>query len=122
MTKATLTIGERLGAVRILNDGKFTNLELASVLEDIKKFAVSEEDWAAANLRKTPSDEDIKALPPEERLKTAQTWNWDETVEKEVEISADTASYIVGEIKKKSDAKELTLADAALITLQKKLS
>ncbi len=116
-----LTIGERLGAINILNAGKFSNEQLASVLDDIKKLAISEEDWKTANLTKTPSDEEVKNMSPEQRAITQQTWKWDEKVEKTLELTVETSALLLEKIREKSTNKELTLQDGALLTLQKKI-
>jgi hypothetical protein len=121
MKTIEITIGERVVAINILNAGKFDNRQLAYVLEDIKKLAVTPEEWEQSNLKKTPSDEELNGLSAEERAKTPQTWKWDETVTKQVELSQETVDYLKGAIKQKSDAKELTLQDAAVVTLDKKL-
>lgn len=115
------TIGERVAAVGLLNAGKFNNLALSDVLSDIKKFAVTEEEWAQANLTKTPTDEQIAALDPEARKGAAQTWTWDETILKTLDLEQGTVDALQALIKEKSDNKELTLQDAALLSLQKKL-
>lgn len=117
MKTISATIGERVAAVGLLNAGKFSNSVLAIVLDDIKKFAVTEEEWKKANLVKTPSDEEIRNLPAD----TRQTWRWDETLTKDIELQKETVSSIVEMINAKSDAKELTVNDAAVLTLQAKL-
>lgn len=124
MTKSvTLTLGERVAAVGLLNIGKFNNSTLAVILDDIKKVAVTPEDWTAANLVKTPTDEEIAALPAEEKATARQSWKWDENekTEKTIELEQGTVDALTEMIKEKSDAKELTLADGAMVTLQKKL-
>jgi hypothetical protein len=104
-----LTIGERVKALAILDGFKGSLATLATLLEDVKNFAISEEEWTAANLVKTPQADGTV------------TWKWDDTGEKPIEAQAATITFLKDEIKKKSDANEITLADVSLISLDKKL-
>ncbi len=121
-TVKQLTIGERLAAINLLNAGKFNNSTLAVVLEDIRKFSMTEEDWTAANLVKTPTDEEVAALSPEERKVSSQTWKWDETLFKDVELEQGTVDALKSAIQERSDSNSLTLQDGPLLSLQKKLN
>ena len=121
-TSITVTIGERLAALGLLNAGKFNNSTLAVVLDDIKKIVITEEEWEKAGLVKTPSDASVAEMTPEERAKVSRTWNWNEVgMEKEVELGKETLDALRQMIDEKSEAKELTIADGALISLQAKL-
>lgn len=124
MTKnVSLTIGERVAAISLLNEGKFNNATLAVVLDDIKKIAVTPEDWAGANLVKTPTDEQVSLMTQEERAATNQTWKWnDDAAMKEVELGQETIDFLHNEIKRKGDALELSISDGAVLTLDKKLT
>lgn len=119
--KLELTIGERLAAIRIFDAFKGGLSTLSILLEDVKAFTITPEEWKAANLRKSPTDEDLAAMDPEARSKVNQTWNWDDVGSKEVTVQDPTLEYLVSAIKKKSDEGDVTLADVALITLDKKL-
>lgn len=124
MKSLTLTIGERVAAVSLLNDPNtgFSKSTLAFVLEDIKNLVMSDEDWATADLVKTPSDEAVKEMTPEEREKAQQVWKWNEEGnEKEIDLNKETVDTLVSLINKKSDAGEMKLSDGALMTLQDKL-
>ena len=107
----TFTIGERLAAIGILNAFKGDLSQLVVLMDDIKKFAISETEWKVADLKKTPTGDG------------KETWQWTDTEKqaKKIELATETAAYILAQIKEKSDKKELTLADAALLTLKKKL-
>lgn len=104
-----LTIGERIKALAILDSFKGSLATLAVLLEDVKDFAVSEEEWTAANLVKTPQADGTV------------TWKWDDVGAKDVKAQKATVDFLLDEIKKKSDANEITLADVSLISLDKKL-
>lgn len=115
------TIKERLAAVGLLNAGKFNNSTLAVVLDDIKTISMTEEEWVAANLTKTPNDEEMRAIIAADPKATVdQVWNWQE-VNKDIELQAGTVDALLGIIKEKSDGNELTVSDAALLSLQAKL-
>ena len=124
MTKElTLSIGERLGGLKILNEFKGSLSTLATILDDVKKFNVTSDEWIAAGLTKTPTDEEIKALSDEQKKTASQVWKWNDT-EKELKtftIEQSTADYLAEKIDEKSKAGEITVADVALITLDKKL-
>lgn len=106
-----LTIGERAAALRIL-DAFHGGLNLMRVLlEDIKLLAISQKEWEEAKLVKTPNPGG------------GEQWNWDEElVKKDVTLQPETVAFLKSEITRKSEANELTLADVALSTLEKKLA
>lgn len=105
----SLTIGERLAALKMFDAFKGSVTALASLMDDIKQFPISSEEWETAKLVKTPNADGT------------EQWNWDDTGVKEITVQESTLTYLVDEIKKKSDAGEVTLADLALVTLEKKL-
>ena len=115
--KVTLTLGERVEMAKILNAFKGELTQLSTLLDDIKNIAITEEEWKNANLVKTP------VMSPEGEPTDKEQWNWTDGEEqlKEMDLSDSTVNYLNSEIQKKSDAKEITLADTALITLQPKL-
>lgn len=104
----TLTIGERLAALKIF-DG-FTGgsvLQLGAIMDDIKAFPITEEEWTAAD-RKI------------EKTETGETWKWDETkVNKDITLQDVSAEYLAKTISAKTD---VTAKDIHLVTLNKKLS
>ncbi len=105
-----LTIKERVDALKLFNEFK-GNLELMAVLlEDVKPFAVQEAEWTEAKLVKTPGADG------------SESWQWDDTVVlKDIELQSKTVEYLKGKIKAKSEAGEITIADVALASLDKKL-
>lgn len=108
--KIELKIGERIAALKILNGFKGDIVTLKSILDDVKQFPVSDEEWKKAVLVKTPAENG------------QENWSWkDEVVVKEITLQAETSKFLKDEIKRKSDASEITVADAALITLNEKL-
>ena len=107
-----LTIGQRVATLKLFDAFKGSLETLATLLEDVKQFSVSEEEWATANLTKTPSEDG----------NTIQ-WKWDDDkVSKEIVLQKPTADFLEAEIMRKSAAGEITLADVALIEVNKKLN
>ena len=115
-TKITLTIGERLAALKIFDSFKGNISELATILDDVKRLAINKEDWDKAG-RKIIRSKDAEG-------KDAESWQWneeDKATYKEVELGSESVSYLLKSIKERSDKGEITLTDGALISLQKKL-
>lgn len=108
--KVSLNLGERVAALKIFDAFKGNISTLAVLIDDVKLFTVSEEEWKTAGLVKTQSADG-----------TQESWKWNEVVEKEIEIQKESLAYLLAKIKEKSDANEITLADLALMSLEKKL-
>ncbi len=110
----TLNISERISGLAILNAFKGNLDKLAIILEDIKGFTVTDEEWEKA---------ERKIIPSTDGSGNSQ-WIWSDEKggTKEISISGDTADYIRQTIKEKSDKGEFTLQDKAFITLQAKLA
>ncbi len=119
MTKElSFTISERVAISKILNEFKGTLTVLAILLDDIKKIAITPEEWEKAGLKKTPVL-DAQGTPTGQ-----ENWNWNDGVEglnKTVELNSETTLFLLNEIKAKEDKKEITMADISLITLKAKL-
>ncbi len=105
-----LNISERLYAIRILNDFKGGLDVLATVLEDIKPIAITDEEWLKAE-REITGDGD----------NTTWKWNDEKGGDKEISLQKDTLNYLKKTLDKKNDAGEFGLADKAVISLRKKL-
>lgn len=105
----SLLIGERLAAMKIFDTFKGSLDTLAVILEDIKQFTVTEEEWKAANLVKTPGKDGT------------ETWNWDDTTTKDITIQEASLKFLADSIKQKSEAGEVTLSDVSLLGLKSKL-
>ena len=113
---ATFTIGERLAALKIFDQFKGSISALSTLMDDVKQFPVTKEEWdtEGVNLIKTP----VKGADGQDN----ENWVWqDGVINKEITLQTDSVDYLLGEIRKKSDAGEITLADTALISIQKKL-
>lgn len=155
MTEATttktvsLTIGERLAAVKMFDAFKGSISVLATIMEDVKSFPVTEDEWVKANLTKVVTYKtvvnatekatfvtkeygvddtesraafELSATTPEETTTVeTENWKWNETDPKEISMKQETATYLVSEITKKSDAGEVTIADVPLVSLLSKL-
>ncbi len=113
----TITISERVAIAKILNGFKGDLTVLSLLLEDIKKIAITEEEWTKAELKKTP------ILNEHGEATGQESWNWQdkEELNKTVELAPDTALYILNQIKEKEEKKEITMADISLITIKEKL-
>lgn len=119
----TFKLSERYSLIRVMNELKGNIELLAALFEDVKAVSITPDEWKAANLTKTPTDEQVAAMPAEERATVGQQWNWDDEVgEKAITLSLPTINAVVAFIKARSDANELSIADIALVNLQKKLS
>jgi hypothetical protein len=108
MKTLTLTIGERLAALKIFDAFKGSVTELVTIMDDVKQLVITPEDWTAANRVVTKTD-------------TGEQWKWDEATEatwKEVTLQAASVSYLLKSINEKTD---VTIADIALISLSNKL-
>ena len=124
MTKElNLNISERYAARALLAGFKGDLGTLAFILDDLKALAISDEEWKAAQLTKTPSDEEVAALTPEERKSVVQNWKWeDEGSEKNFTLSQEGVDFLTKDIKAKSESGEFTVADAKVLMLNKKLT
>jgi len=106
-----LNISERLFSLTMLNAYKGSLDKLSVILEDIKKFPITEEEW------KTAEKKEVKTSDGGMNW----TWNDEKGGIKDIEVNKITVDYLTEEIKKKDDAGEFTLADRNVITLKDKL-
>ena len=108
MKNITLTIGERLAALKIFDAFKGSISELSTIMDDVKQLVITPEDWTAANRVVTKTD-------------GGEQWKWDETVKstwKNIKLEQASVGYLVKTIKEKAD---VTIADIALISLNNKI-
>jgi hypothetical protein len=113
--KISLIVSERIYALALLNQFKGNLETLVDVLEDIKEFRMTEEDWERADKQvNTVIGDDGKPI-------TSWTWNDEKGGEKEIEITNATKDYLIGRIKEANDKEEFSLQDKAAITLSEKL-
>ena len=106
-----LNIAERLFSLTMLNAYKGSLDKLSVILEDIKKFPITKEEW------KTAEKKEVKTSDGGMNW----TWNDEKGGIKDIEVNKITVDYLTEEIKKKDDAGEFTLADRNVITLKGKL-
>ena len=107
----SLTLAERLAALRLFDAFKGSISDLALIIEDVKAIAVKEDEWTAANLNKTPNADG------------SVTWNWtDEGTDKEFTLANSSVEYLKSTIDTKSEAGEFSIADKAIVTLAAKLA
>lgn len=106
----SLNISERLAALSILNNFKGNLDTLATVLEDIRKFTITEEEWTKADKKEVTSGDN-----------TTWTWDNDKGGPKEIEIAIETRDVILKDIEKRDKDGEFTLQDRPYITLLEKL-
>lgn len=107
----TFNISDRVAALKLFDEFKGNISALAAVFDDVKGLAVTNEEWEAAKLVKTPAGEGNEA------------WSWeDKDTEKEFTISDEGVEYLRAKIKAKSDAGELGLADKGILTLKDKIN
>lgn len=110
-----LTVSERIYAIALLNQFKGNLDTLVDVLEDIKGFRMTDEEWEKADKQvNTVMGEDGKPI-------TSWTWNDEKGGEKEIEITNGSKDYLVEKIKESNDKGEFTLQDRAAISLNTKL-
>lgn len=111
----SLNISERLSSLSVLNGFKGNLDKLAVILEDIKLFSVSEEEWEKAERKVTT----VKNKDGEDEAQ----WTWKDELggEKEIAIAETTASFLRETIKEKNEKGEFTLQDRPFITLLAKL-
>lgn len=112
--KIDLTIGERLAALKVFDAFQGSMITMRSILDDVKQLPVTDEEWAAAELVKTPV-KGTNGQPDSEQ------WKWNDKELKTVELQTESVDYLKAQIKAKSDAGEVTLADIALVSLNDKL-
>ena len=109
--KLSLNISERVYALKILNVFKGSIEVLSAIIEDVKKFTITEKEWEKAG----------RIIEPVGDGNTNWRWEDDKGGLKEIEIEKATASFIKEDIKEKSGKGELTIQDKAVTTLLEKL-
>lgn len=118
----SVSVGERVAALKVFNSFKGGSIQIMkALLDDVKQLPVTDEEWKEANLVKTPTDEEVAAMPPAGRAVVQQQWKWDETVKKEITLQPETVDYLKAVVKEKSEAGLITFEDVALVSLDEKL-
>lgn len=108
----TLNISERVNALKVLNAFKGNLDKLAIILEDIKGFPVTDEEWQKAE----------RVITPQADGQEFWRWNDEKGGEKSIEISLITAEYLKTTINEMDAKGEFTVSDKPYISLLKKLS
>lgn len=111
MTKVIqVNISERLAALSILNQFKGNLDTLALILEDIKNFPITEEEWEKADKKEVTNGDNV-------------SWTWDNEKAglKEIALDSKTAEYLLQDINKRDAAGEFSIQDKPYITLRDKL-
>lgn len=108
-------LSERLRLITIINEFKGNLDTLASLMDDVKKIKIEEEEW-------TKAERVIETLK-NEKGEDVNQWRWNDEKggEKEINLEKDTVKYLQEAIEKKDKAGEITLQDVVLISLNKKL-
>lgn len=100
-------IAERIQLIGVFNQVKGDVETLQSVLEDVKEVSISEEEKKSINFREVKNDEGVTV-----------SLAWDESPAKSVTLSEKTVEFV---LKFVANAKELSIADAPLLEVNKKL-
>lgn len=116
MKKFKFTISERVkGLIPLLNSFKGNLDTLSSIMDDVKKIRVTDEEWTKAEMKQTTGKnekgEDVTQLE----------WNDDKGGEKEIELEKETVRFLLETIEKKDKDGEITLNDIVLVSLRNKL-
>lgn len=110
MKELTLNISDRIAAMKLFDAFKGGITQLSTILEDVKKCVVTEDEWKAAKLVKKPNGDGT------------ENWQWEDPgSEKKIPLGQESIDYLKSAIKAKSDANELGLADRNILDLNAKL-
>lgn len=110
MKKLELNLSERLASISILNGFKGNLDTLSVVLEDIRKFEISDSDWKKADKKEIKVGNEVR-------------WEWNNDLGgmKDIEIDDRTAKYMKEDIEKRDKEGQFTLVDKPYMTLLEKL-
>lgn len=115
MKTLKLNISERLFALKLINGFKGDLETLSHLMEDTKKFTITEKDWKK-------SDRQIQLVKDEMGKDITQwTWNDEKGGELEIELNNKTKEYLLSEIGRMDKEKTLTLLDKSVLSLKNKL-
>jgi hypothetical protein len=102
-----LGIAERIQLIGVFNQVKGDVETLQAVLEDVKEVSISEDEKKAINFREVKNEEGITT-----------SFAWDESKAKSITLSEKSASFVLKFIE---NAKELSISDAPLLEVNRKL-
>jgi len=120
MKTIKLNLSERVFAIDLLNQYKGDHETLAFVLNDIKEFAITDEEWEKG-------ERIIKNKLDKEGKIESSDWSWDDAKggEKEIKVSDKVVEYLIKKIDEKDKGEGFSIIktiDRAVISLVKKLS
>ena len=110
MKPIELNIGERILLIGVFNQVKGDIETLQSVLDDVKDVSLTEAEKTEINFREIKNEEGVTT-----------SFAWDKSDPKEVTLSEKTVIFVTKFIDDKSKAGELTVVDAPLLEIFKKL-
>lgn len=110
MKPIELNIAERILLIGIFNQVKGDIETLQAVLEDVKEVSLTEEEKTEIGFREIKNEEG-----------QTTSFAWDKTEPKEITLSKNTTKFVTKFINEKSKNEELTVADAPLLEILKKL-
>ena len=110
MKTLKLNISERVFALKYLDDFKGSVTMLGKILEDVKSFGISDEEWKRAEKKVTESGDQVQ-------------WNWNDVKGglKDVEVDEEVLKYLNDTIEKTDKANGFTLQDRAVVGLWDKI-
>lgn len=110
MKEITLDVAQRIMFLGMLNQVKNDIETLGAAIEDSKEIALTEADKVEMGFAEVKNAEG-----------QVVSFKWEKSLDKTVTLSPKTVEYALGFINQKSEAKELTMADAPLLEIKKKL-
>lgn len=110
MKTLQLNISERLFALKYLDDFKGSVSMLSKILDEVKKFGVTKEDWEKAEKNELKNGDQIQ-----------WTWSDEKGGLKAIEVDEEILTYLKISIDKNEKEKGFGLADKAVVGLRTKL-
>ena len=108
--KIEIGIAERVQLIGLFNNVKGDIETLQTVLEDVKQVSISEEEKTEIGFKEIKDEEG-----------NVVSFAWEKTPQKEITLQEKTIAFILKFMDEKSKKEELTVADAPLMEIYKKL-
>lgn len=105
-----IAIAERIQLIGVFNQVKGDVETLQSVLEDVKQVSLSDEEKATINFREVKDENGV-----------VTSFAWDASPQKAITLSEKTVAFVLKFVDEKSKSEELTIADAPLLEINRKL-
>lgn len=112
--KLTLTVEERIKIIDFLNSFKGSIAENVTMMEDVKKIMIGEEEAKEIELKNESKTEGEKTF-------TWTTWSKEKAQDKEIELSTVVIDFVKKQIEEKDAKKEFTAMDTAIFKLYDKI-